>query len=142
MYNIGRKVGVKRMSNLGNKETMAKNLQYYVERSGKTQKELSEIFGVSTSTFNDWIKAKKYPRIDKIEMMAKYFRILKSDLIEEKTQEHREMQKKNDIMIDIVFQLKSDEELFDIVKRVIKLDTAEKRQAVKSVLLAFEAAEK
>ena len=29
------------------------------------------------------MKAKKYPRIDKIEILANYFGILKSDLIEE-----------------------------------------------------------
>ena len=124
------------------KEVFAKNLRYYLERSGKSQKELAEIVGVSAPTINDWIKGKKYPRIDKIEILADYFGILKSDLIEEKTQEHREMQEKNDTLVDIVFQLKKDEELFDIVQRITKLDTAEKRQAVKSVLLAFEATDK
>ena len=71
------------MSNLGNKEVFAKNLAYYLERSGKDQKEIASIIGVAPSTFNEWMKAKKYPRIDKIEMLANYFGILKSDLIEE-----------------------------------------------------------
>lgn len=71
------------MTSIGNKSVMAKNLTYYVNRSGKTQKELSEIVGVATSTFNDWMKGKKYPRIDKIEILANYFSILKSDLIED-----------------------------------------------------------
>ena len=75
------------MSNIGNKETLSKNLSYYMKVSGRTQKELSEIAGVAPSTFNDWIKAKKYPRIDKIEVLAGYFGILKSDLIEEKLTE-------------------------------------------------------
>lgn len=129
------------MTNLGNKETMAKNLQYYVERSGKTQKELCEIFGVATSTLNDWMKAKKYPRIDKIELMANYFGILKSDLIEEKTEEKKEMQKKNDILSDIVLKLNEDMELLSIVETLSKLDF-EKREAVKAVLNAFSTTEK
>ena len=70
------------MSNLGNKEIFAKNLAYYLERSGRDQKEVAEIVGVAPSTFNEWMRAKKYPRIDKIEMLANYFGILKSDLIE------------------------------------------------------------
>ena len=70
------------MSNLGNKEVFAKNLAYYLERSGKDQKEVAEVIGVAPSTFNEWMKAKKYPRIDKIEMLAIFFGILKSDLIE------------------------------------------------------------
>ena len=71
------------MSNLGNKQVFAKNLAYYVEKSGRDQKEVAEVVGVAPSTFNEWMKAKKYPRIDKIEMLANYFGILKSDLIEE-----------------------------------------------------------
>ena len=72
------------MSNIGNKEVFATNLTYYLSMYGKEQKEVAEEIGVATSTFNDWVKGKKYPRIDKIEMLAKHFGILKSDLIEEK----------------------------------------------------------
>ena len=110
------------MSNLGNKEVMAKNLKYYVERSGRSQKELAEIVGVSTSTFNDWVKAKNYPRIDKIELLANYFGILKSDLIEEKSEEHKQMQEKNDAMTDIIVRMRTDNDFFEIVKRLNGLD--------------------
>lgn len=71
------------MSTIGNKEVFAKNLAMYLNRSGKSQREMADIMGVSSSTFNEWMKAKKYPRIDKIEFMANYFGINKSDLIEE-----------------------------------------------------------
>ena len=111
------------MTNIGNREVFAKNLSYYVERSGKTQRELSEMVGVSTSTFNDWMKAKKYPRIDKIEILAKLFRILKSDLIEERTKEHREMQEKNDALTDIIVRLRSDDDFFNVVKQLNDLDS-------------------
>ena len=74
------------MSNIGNKEIFAKNLARYLDRSGKEQKEIAEIIGVAPSTFNEWMKAKKYPRMDKIEMLANFFGILKSDLIEEATE--------------------------------------------------------
>lgn len=110
------------MSNIGNREVFSRNLAYYIERSGKTQKEIAEIVGVSTSTFNDWVKAKKYPRIDKIETLADYFRILKSDLIEERTQEHREMQKKNDALTDIVIRMRSDDVFFSAVESLHKMD--------------------
>lgn len=70
------------MSNIGNKETFAKNLLFYLEWSGKTQKDVAEAIGVTPASLNEWTKAKKYPRIDKIELLARYFGILKSDLIE------------------------------------------------------------
>lgn len=125
------------MSNLGNKQTMAKNLHYYLERSGKTQKELAEIIGVSTSAINDWMKGKAYPRIDKIEMLAAYFKILKSDLIEDKTEEHREMQEKNDTITDVVLRMRSDHEFLSVVSSLLTLD-AEQLSAVKSLLTVLQ----
>ena len=71
------------MSNIGNKEIFAQNLNRYLNRSGVDQKIVAEAVGVAASTFNEWTKGKKYPRIDKIELLAQYFGILKSDLIEE-----------------------------------------------------------
>lgn len=117
------------MSNLGNKEVMAENLRYYVERSGKTQKEMAEIVGVATSTFNDWMKAKAYPRIDKIEIMANYFKIMKSDLIEKKG----EMQKNNDTITDAIVRMRSDDEFLSVVGGLLTLD-ADKLSAVKNLL--------
>lgn len=72
------------MKTIGNREVFAKNLSKYLARSGRSQREMAEIVGVSPSTFNDWVNGRKYPRIDKIEFMANYFGILKSDLIEDK----------------------------------------------------------
>lgn len=115
------------MSNIGNKETFAKNLVRYAERSGRTQKELAEIAGVAPSTFNDWMKAKKYPRIDKIERLADFFGILKSDLIEDK----EEMQKNNDTAADIVDKLLDNPSIYPIMNRL--LDDSEFLYLVKSL---------
>lgn len=73
------------MTQLGSKDIFAKNLAYYLKRSDKTQKELAEILGVGATTVNEWMQARKFPRIDKIEMIANYFGVTKADLIEEKT---------------------------------------------------------
>ena len=66
------------------KDVFARNLRRYMERAGKTQRDMAEIVGVSTATFSEWINAKKFPRIDKIEMLSIYFGVQKSDLIEDK----------------------------------------------------------
>lgn len=105
------------MTSIGNKEILAKNLVYYVERSGKTQKELADMVGVASSTFNDWCKAKKYPRIDKIEILANYFGIQKSDLIEEKMTEEKE--KDNDILADIIVRMRMDNNFLSIVEALV-----------------------
>jgi transcriptional regulator with XRE-family HTH domain len=69
------------------KEVFARNLKRYMDMHDKNQKDMAEVVGVSTATFSDYINAKKYPRIDKIDILADYFGILKSDLIEDKSQE-------------------------------------------------------
>lgn len=74
------------MSSIGNREIFARNLTYYLDRCGRDQREIAEAVGVAPSTFNEWVKGKKYPRIDKIELLANYFGILKSDLIEDNTE--------------------------------------------------------
>lgn len=73
------------MSDLGNKEIMAKNINYYMELHGKSRNEICEALGVKYTTFSDWVRGNAYPRIDKIEMLANYFGIEKSDLVEDKS---------------------------------------------------------
>ena len=126
---------------LWSKEVFAKNLRYYMESKGKTQRELAEIVGVSAPTMNEWLKAKKYPRIDKIEILADYFGILKSDLIEEKPKEHKEMQQKNGTIASAVIRMQNDDVFFSIVERLSKLD-ADKLKGVDSLLSAFSTTEK
>ena len=106
---------------IGNKAVMSQNLTYYVERSGRTQKELAAMVGVATTTFNDWVRGRKYPRIDKIEMLADFFGILKSDLIEDR----EEMQKNNDILADIVIRARSDEAFRDALVALNRFDSSQ-----------------
>lgn len=63
---------------------MSNNLRHYIELKGKDRKTIAKEMGIPYSTFSDWINENRYPRIDKIEIMANYFGIEKSDLIESK----------------------------------------------------------
>ena len=66
------------------KEVFAKNLKKYMELNGKSRGGVCAALGYSYFTFSDWINGKKMPRMDKVEQLANYFGILKSDLIEDK----------------------------------------------------------
>lgn len=70
------------MSNLGNKEIFASNLKHYMQVYEKDRNDICKILDIPYTTLSDWLNAKKYPRIDKIELLANYFNIQKSDLIE------------------------------------------------------------
>jgi len=72
-----------------NKEVFASNLKLYMKMKNKTQIDIADQLDVSQSTVSDWINGNKYPRIDKLQLLADYFGILKSDLSEIKTFERR-----------------------------------------------------
>lgn len=82
------------MSDLGNKEIMSKNIQYYMNINNKTRQEMCDALGVKYTTFTDWVKGNVYPRIDKIELMANYFGIEKSDLVENRETQSSRLNKK------------------------------------------------
>jgi transcriptional regulator with XRE-family HTH domain len=68
---------------LGNKKVMGMNIQRNIDRMGITRKDFAKAISVPYSSLTDWINGKSYPRIDKIEMMARYFGVQKSDLVED-----------------------------------------------------------
>lgn len=72
------------MSDLGNKEIFAKNLLHYMDINKKSRVDVCRDLEIPYSTFTDWCNANIYPRIDKIELLANYFDIRKSDLVEDK----------------------------------------------------------
>lgn len=65
-----------------NKQIMAEHIKEKLNQNGMTAKEFSEKLGFKYTTVLDWIHAKTYPRIDKIEKMANFFGVDKADLIE------------------------------------------------------------
>lgn len=77
------------MSDLGNKEIFAKNLNYYMTINKKNRTDVCRDLDIPYSTFTDWCNANIYPRIDKIELLANYFDIKKSDLVENKEKTDR-----------------------------------------------------
>lgn len=68
----------------------SKNLNKYLAVTNKTQKEVAEKINVSPQTFNTWCQGIALPRMGKVQLLADYFGINKSDLIDEKTEEPTE----------------------------------------------------
>lgn len=72
------------MINLDNRDTMAENIKYYMKINDKSRNDVCKDLNVSYTTFSDWVNGNSYPRIDKIELLANYFHIDKSDLVEKR----------------------------------------------------------
>lgn len=113
-----------------NKKVFAQNLNYYLTTRGKTQNDLVRDLEITASTVSDWANGKKYPRVDKMQMLADYFGILKSDL----TEEHQENELTDDIELqEYLEELKNRSEmrmLFSLAKGATKEDVM---QAVKII---------
>lgn len=105
-----------------NKKIFAKNLNYYMTTNNKTQSDLVTDLNLTASTVSDWVNGKKYPRVDKMQLLADYFGILKSDL----TEEHETSKMTDDIELqEYLEELKNRSELrmlFSLTKGATKED--------------------
>lgn len=73
------------MTDAEQKKIFSKNLNYYIAISQKTQKEIASAIEVSPQTFNTWCQGIAIPRMGKVQRLADYFKIGKSDLIDDKS---------------------------------------------------------
>ena len=117
---------------LGNKEVFAKNLRNLIRRSGKDRKQVANDLGLPYSTVTDWINGNKYPRINNIEKLARYFGASKTELIEDLDL----IKKDNDRLVSIIVKLRTNKELVDAVEKLSSLDK-EKLKRLSSFLDTF-----
>lgn len=78
------------------KKAFSKNLRFYTEINGKTQTDIVKDLGFNKSTVSTWFNGLKIPRMDKIDALCNYFKISRSDLIEEKSDQAIELNKKDE----------------------------------------------
>lgn len=83
------------------RKVFSKNLNYYIAKSGKQQKEVAAELGIGPTTFNTWCVGKIMPRMGKVQSIADYFGIGKSDLIDDKSTLYGKKTKKG-IVINVL----------------------------------------
>lgn len=112
------------MKDFGNKEAMAKNLRYHMLQKGVTPKHLSRDIDIPYTTVRSWLNGDNYPRIDKIEILAEYFGIMKSDLIEEKSNKiiTAEIDEKTSTAARLSKRILQDDRFYNMVRKLALLD--------------------
>lgn len=73
------------MSEEDYRKIFSKNLNYFMNLNEKTQIDLINDLGFNKSSVSTWCNGTRLPRMDKVDTLAKYFGINRSDLIEDKT---------------------------------------------------------
>lgn len=108
------------MSEMHQREVFSRNLNKYVCESGLTQLEIAKAIGVSAQTFNSWCRGIAIPRMDKIQRLADFFKIKKSDLIDECSDSP------NEDDVDSLFIGKYGQDSFDLVQKYQQLDSTDR----------------
>ena len=88
-----------------NQEVFTRNFNRYLSRSGKKQVEVAYAVGVSTGTITDWKKGRSYPRMDKVQLLADFFGIKKSDLVEDVNVEKETVSNKEQQVLDLFHRI-------------------------------------
>lgn len=127
------------MSDLGNKQVMANNIKKYMSLFNKTRVEICNDLNISYTTFSDWVNAKTYPRIDKIELLANYFGIEKSDLVEKRDSplgdyyENIEYLKDKPDLLELYKEIVENDQLVLLFDKARKLEPKDLEQVLKII---------
>lgn len=75
------------MSEENMRKVFAMNLRRLLALNGKQPADIVRDLQIPFSTVSNWINGDKYPRMGKVELLANYFGVQKSDLTEDKGEE-------------------------------------------------------
>lgn len=99
------------------KKLFSINLRKIMLENDKTQSDIVKDLNFRQATVSDWLNGKKYPRMDKIEMLAQYFSISIDELISVSKQEK--------------ISLSSLE--FELIKKYRQLSTSDKQEILNMI---------
>ena len=126
----------------GKKVSTAERLREAMESAGKKQADLVRETKLDRGAISSYLSGKYEPKQNAINKLA-----IALDVSEmwlwgyDVPKERSAMQKKNDILADIVTAMRKDDEFMSLVEMLYKLDD-DKRGSVKSLLSAFAANDK
>ncbi|MBS6264093.1 MAG: helix-turn-helix transcriptional regulator [Clostridium sp.] len=119
------------MTDNDQKRIFAKNLNYYISLNGKQQNEVAKDLNINASTLNMWCKGNSFPGMGKIQVLADYFKVGKSDLIDDKLY--------SDPVMDA--RILSDTEIMDMIKKFYCLSVKD-REAIQQIIESLYSKEK
>lgn len=62
------------------KTILSNNIKNLLHKKGKSQTDMAKELNLNESTVSSWVNGAKYPRRDKIELMADYFGVMPSEI--------------------------------------------------------------
>ena len=114
------------------RQTFSRNLKMYLDKNEKQPVDLVNDLNIPFSTVSNWINGQKMPRMGKVELLAQYLHVEKTDLLEDKTVTQIIPRVKYDSLIEIIDALSKDNQ--DKVMRYAQmlLDTQSIEESVQA----------
>lgn len=104
----------------------SKRLNYYLNRYGMTQLDLSKRLNVGTTSVSNWCRGLKTPRMDKVDAMCKIFNCKRSDLMEDKGA--NDIHSKESISINVLGRVAAGIP-FDAIEEIIDTEEISQKMA-------------
>lgn len=117
---------MKQITDEEQKRIFSKNLRYYLDLNDMQQKELAHVLGIQPSTITNWLKQTAMPQVSTIQKIADYFRIGKTDLVDEKL----------DGDSDLDARIISDVRTVNMIKMFYSLSVAD-REAIEQIITSL-----
>jgi len=119
------------------KKIFSTNLNKYMQLNNKDQIDLVNDLGFNKSAVSTWCNATRLPRMDKVDTLAKYFGVKRSDLIEDKMDKVQEEYYFNDETKEMAQEIYENKELSLLFDAARDADP-EDLQTVHTMLLALK----
>lgn len=105
------------MSDYEQAKVFAQNLSHYVNACGKLQKDIAKELEIPQQTFNGWCNGVSIPTMGKVQKLADYFHIGKTDLLDKKSDYPAPMTDEEHLIIQCYRKLDSSQK--EMLKRMI-----------------------
>lgn len=90
---------------MNSRDIFINNLKAIMKERKVSRRQLAEGLNIPYTTLTDWCTGRIFPRVEKINLIADYFNIKKSDLIEEITDEDDDALYDDVVKVDVFSQL-------------------------------------
>lgn len=97
------------------KSIFSHNLRIYMEEKKVTQKDLMRDLNLPSATISSWVNGKRMPRMDRVQELAEYLGINKSDLLDKVivgiASSKKDADKKQQMLENLLYKIRSNSKL-------------------------------
>lgn len=117
------------------REIFSKNLRDIMDEKNVSQIDLVNDLGLDKSTVSTWVNGSRLPRMDKVDMLAKYLGVKRSNLMEDKSSAEASTNSAESHLLDMFRELNLDgqEDVLEYVRKLMYVPEYKKRNQLEEM---------